>query len=190
MSRWWLNFLVATLGYSQFSDHGFQSVRRSDRYWAGLSTDLAVEQVLMRSLKSRGGLTHGCGFAENVRLSWIYTVHQCASVHVAMTQLTGLQQTSSDQHVQMGKSRAQRDTADLTKILQWLEAHSPFTRCDPALTSLSTGLTAEDDGINCDLAEEIGEMTGDGPTRQSRPRSVLIDRQKQSSSLIFTDMNL
>jgi len=65
----------------------------------------------------------------------------------------------------MGKSRAQRDTADLTKILQWLEAHNSFTRRDPPLTSLSTGLT-EDDGINCDLAEEIGEMTGDGPTRQ------------------------
>jgi len=75
-----------------------------------------------------------------------------------MTPLTGLQQTSSNQHVEMGKSRAQRDTADIMKILQWLEAHNPFTRCDPALTSLSTGLTAEeDDGINCDLTEEIGE---------------------------------
>ena len=71
--------------YSQFSDHGFHSVRRSDRYWAGLLTDLAIEQVLMRSLKSRGGLTHGRGFPENVRLSWIYTMHQCASVHPAMT---------------------------------------------------------------------------------------------------------
>ena len=27
-------------------------VRRSDRYWAGLSTDLVIEQVLMRSLKT------------------------------------------------------------------------------------------------------------------------------------------
>jgi len=32
-------------------------VRMSDRYRAGLSTDLAIEQVLMCLLKSRGGLT-------------------------------------------------------------------------------------------------------------------------------------
>ena len=32
-------------------------VRRSDRLWAGLSTDLVIEQVLMRSMKTSGGLT-------------------------------------------------------------------------------------------------------------------------------------
>ena len=144
--------------YTQFTDYGFHSVRRSDRYWAGLSTDLVIEQVLMRSLKSRGGLTHGRGLSENVRLCWIYTMHQCAAVHLAMTQLTGLQHSSSEQHVEMGKSRTHRDSADLMKILHWLEGHNPFTRCDSALTSLSTGLTARnDDGINCDSAEEVGQ---------------------------------
>lgn len=36
---------------------GFHAVRRSERYWAGLSTNLAIEQVLMRSVKTAGGLT-------------------------------------------------------------------------------------------------------------------------------------
>ncbi|KAL8563077.1 hypothetical protein ACOMHN_065219 [Nucella lapillus] len=36
---------------------GHHVLRRSDRYWAGLSTDLVIEQVLMRSVKSAGGLT-------------------------------------------------------------------------------------------------------------------------------------
>ena len=31
----------------------------TDRYWAGLSTDLTIEQVLMRSAKTHGGLTRG-----------------------------------------------------------------------------------------------------------------------------------
>lgn len=35
----------------------FHVVRRSERYWAGLSTDFAIEQVLMRSVKTAGGLT-------------------------------------------------------------------------------------------------------------------------------------
>ena len=32
-------------------------VRRSDRFWVGLSPDLVNEQVLMRSMKISGGLT-------------------------------------------------------------------------------------------------------------------------------------
>ena len=36
---------------------GHHVVRRSNRYWAGLSTDHIIEQVRMRSVKSRGGLT-------------------------------------------------------------------------------------------------------------------------------------
>ena len=31
---------------------GYHVVRRSDRHWAGLSTDLVIEQMLMRSLKN------------------------------------------------------------------------------------------------------------------------------------------
>ena len=48
--------------YNQFSEHWFHSVHRSDRYWVGLSTDLIIEQVIMRSIKSRGGLTRGRRF--------------------------------------------------------------------------------------------------------------------------------
>ena len=36
---------------------GYHVVRRSDRFWAGLSTDIIIEQVAMRSIKSYGGLT-------------------------------------------------------------------------------------------------------------------------------------
>ena len=35
--------------WKKFED-GFHVVRRSDRYWAGLSSDLVIEQVLMRSV--------------------------------------------------------------------------------------------------------------------------------------------
>ena len=38
---------------------GYHTVRRSERLWAGLWTDIVIEPVLMRSLKSRGGLTRG-----------------------------------------------------------------------------------------------------------------------------------
>ncbi len=44
--------------------NGYHVIRRSDRYWAGLSTDLVIEQVLMRSIKTVGGLTRGRGMTE------------------------------------------------------------------------------------------------------------------------------
>ncbi|CAC5379382.1 unnamed protein product [Mytilus coruscus] len=36
---------------------GFHVMRRSDRFWSGLSSDLVIEQVLMRCIKTTGGLT-------------------------------------------------------------------------------------------------------------------------------------
>jgi len=41
---------------------GFHDVRGSNHLWAGQSTDLVIEQVLMRSLKSSGDLTRGRDF--------------------------------------------------------------------------------------------------------------------------------
>ena len=77
---------------------GYYTVRRSERLWVGLWTDIVIEQVLMRSLKSRGGLTRGRGMTEIVRQQWVYSMHACAAIHDAMTSLTGKHHTTSHQH--------------------------------------------------------------------------------------------
>ena len=41
--------------YTAFQN-GFHIMRRSDRFWAGISTVMMIEQVLMRSLKTSGVL--------------------------------------------------------------------------------------------------------------------------------------
>ena len=41
---------------------GFPVIQRIDRLWLGLSPDLIIEQVLLRSLKTSGGLTGGGDF--------------------------------------------------------------------------------------------------------------------------------
>jgi len=143
--------------YDQFVNHGLQSVRRSDRPWAGIWTDLAIEQLLMRSVKSRGGLTRGRGFTESVRMTWVHTMHRCASVHHTMTSTTGLQHRTSDQHVEMRKSRVKRDMEDQEKMIKWFQCHNPFATGHTSLCSLSSGLVASDDSaITCDEAERIG----------------------------------
>ena len=90
-------------------------VRRSDRLWAGLSTDLVIEQVLMLSLKSRGGLTRGSGFTEIQRTTWIYSMPLCSTYSLAMQVYTRVLLESSEQHKEMRGSRQIRDSNDIKK---------------------------------------------------------------------------
>ena len=67
---------------------GLFTVRRSNRFWAGLWPDLVIEQVMMRSIKSRGGLTWGSGLTENVCTTWIYSMYATAKYHQTLSTIT------------------------------------------------------------------------------------------------------
>ena len=69
--------------HQQFVE-GLHVARRSDRAWAGLSTDLIIEQVRMRSLKTSGGLTRGRGMTEQQRLTWLMATPACTEVNRVM----------------------------------------------------------------------------------------------------------
>ena len=153
---------LPTILYEQFTHNGYHTVRRSNRFWSGIWTDLAIEQALMRSLKTRGGLTRGRGMTENVILIWDHTMHACAQVHNAMTQLTGNHHKTSNPDAELVASRIKRDNEDLENIKLWIENHNPFDDNELLLRSIATGLTAtEGDGINCDEVEKIGQAIQD-----------------------------
>jgi len=103
---------------------GLHVIRRSDRCWAGLSTDLVIEQVLMRSLKTTGGLTRGTGISETQRLVWLLSMPMCAEISYAMQAFSGVEYSTSEQHVDISKSRQSRDTEDTLKVLQFLTIQS------------------------------------------------------------------
>ena len=137
--------------------NGYHTIRRFNKFWGGISADLAIEQILMRTLKSRGGLTRGRGFTESVRILWIYSMHRCAGIHQSMSDFTELQLATSEQHVEMRVSRIKRDFEDIDKMITWLQNRNPFDDTDPSLRSLSSGQASnEKDGINCDIAEDVG----------------------------------
>ena len=56
---------INNLEEKKFLD-GFHVIRRSNQCWEGLSSDLVIEQTLMRSLKSTGGPTRGSGMTEDM----------------------------------------------------------------------------------------------------------------------------
>ena len=136
--------------------NGFHVIHRSDRYWAGLSTDLVIEQVLMKSIKTNGGLTRGRGMAEMQRLVWLLSMPACADITHSMQELTGVCCNTSEQHKDSTQSRIKRDTEDTYKILNTLSDLDPFSS-DPSLRGLVTGLTAHD-SVNVDTAREIGQL--------------------------------
>ena len=85
----------------QHFSEGLHVIRRSNRLWAGLSSDLVIEQVLMRSLKTSGGLTRGRGMTENQRPLWLLSRPACAEVNQAMQELTGVNYNTGEQNKDM-----------------------------------------------------------------------------------------
>jgi 5'-3' exonuclease len=144
--------------YEQFIA-GNHTVRRTEKSWSGIPTDLSIEQILMRSLKGRGGVI-GKGMTDNVLNVWTKTMHRCAEVSEAVDEITSVDKyktKSAEVHKEMSNYRIRRDNEDFQKILAWFQSHNPFATSDK-LVCLNTGLTDERNIVTCDKAEEIGAI--------------------------------
>ena len=139
--------------YTQFMK-GFHVIRRSNKFWAGLSSDLVIEQTLMRSLKSSGGLTHGSGMTEEMRALWTMSSPITAEYSEMMQDLTDLMYASNEQHRESTQSRIKRDFLDLEKIKEKLSTCTPFS-ADPSLRNIVTGVVAKED-VNVHQFENVG----------------------------------
>ncbi|XP_073253317.1 uncharacterized protein [Porites lutea] len=123
--------------------NGLHVVRRSDRFWAGLSTALIIEQVLMRSVKTTGGLTRGRGMSETQRLVWLMSMPACADINNSMQNLTGTNFLTSEQHKDTTKARQERDQQDTNTTIRYLSKRSPFDS-ESSLRNIATGVVADD----------------------------------------------
>ena len=161
-------------------------IRRSNRYWGGLSTDLIIEQVLMRSLKSTGGLTRGTGLNELQRALWVMSMPTCSSYNLAMQELTNVVYKTSKQHKSLSHSTIEKDKNDVQKVLDYMITISPYTE-DEALKNIVTGVVA-DESVNVVLFQTNGEelikkMEGKGKT-------YLIRRLEEVKNVKQWDENL
>ena len=99
---------------------GYHVVRRSDMFWAGLSTDLIIEQVLMRSIKTHGGLTRVNGMTENQCLAWVLSMSVCASINETMQKFSGVSCETSDQHKDVSAARQARYVSNTVDLINYL----------------------------------------------------------------------
>ena len=145
---------------SQIFEKGLHVVRRSDRYWAGLSSDLVIEQVLMRSLKTTAGLTRGRGFDEIQRLVWLLSRPVCAEINLAKQEFTFVTFSTSEQHRDLRPAWQERDTQDTNKLIAAISPRIPFSG-KSSLRCLNTGVCAEE-SVNADQALQDGNQILNG----------------------------
>ena len=119
---------------------------------------MTIEQVLLRSIKTSGGLTRGCGISESTLAQWVLALPLCVPMCISLEKYAGITPATSEQHKEMLPSRQKRDNHDLDCFLEWFQVHPPFeNRLSDILVSLSTGIVA-DETINCDDAVNKGSL--------------------------------
>ena len=144
--------------------NGLYVIRTSDRFWADLSQDLVVEQVLMCSLKTSGGLTRGRGMSERQRAIWLLSMPVTAEVKRAMQDFTGTKYQTSHHHKDTAQARITRDHSNGLKVLQYLQEIDPFTAEENPI-NLATGKVV-DKSVNVHQAFKIGEKLNRGMSNQ------------------------
>ncbi|KAJ8888652.1 hypothetical protein PR048_008144 [Dryococelus australis] len=162
----WLQYLKTlndTLLYCAAAGHTHYTKINVTDSGAGLASDLIIEQVLMRSLKTTGSLTRGRGTTDTQRSIWLLSMPTCTQINECMQDLTGLIYSTSEQQSKASQSRIQRDYLDTQTIISFLTPLEPF---NVALEqhNIVTGMTVST-GANVDSAKEvrlriINNMTG------------------------------
>ena len=100
-------------------------------------------------------MTRGRGMTECVRLQWVHTMHICAQINEAMSQITKTKSKTSEQHVDLRTARRERDEKDIQILLEWLKIYNPFIQHGTPLMNIFTGITDEGrHSVNCNTGLE------------------------------------
>ena len=151
---------------SMFKVHKLHTVRYNKFQWSGMWTDMSIEQTLMRSIKSRGGLTGGK--LRNQRSGykvWVSLLDHFSSVDQALNNLNNKAKGSHPKggalvHADMTPSSMKKDFAAFQKAYNWLKETLSLDQEPDVLMSFSTGLFSKQgensDVVNPDCSFEVG----------------------------------
>ena len=140
-----------------FNSTGSHVVRYSSHEWSGIWRDLCIEQTLMRTSKSNGGLSGGrFRNGESAHSCWVQTLS-----HVSLINRLSQKVASTSKNIHRGLALAQRlaDEKAIGLVDNWLKEMQPFdgSNAENILISFSTGfISKNDDGINSEKAREVG----------------------------------
>ena len=145
-----------------FAKKGYHTVRYNTDQWFGVWSDLAIEQRLMKPLKSIGGLKQGrFRNPDNSHKLWCSTADHLSDVNELMSKPinTSSRARTVQPHIDARASSRKRDNRIIQQLSNWLQENDPFDsdRQPGVLVSFNTGLISrEDDHVNPENAYSIG----------------------------------
>lgn len=145
------------LEYKTFTEGGYWTIRRKDKFWSGIFSDQTIEQTLMRSLSVEGGPFRR-GAAESVVHKWLSISLCTKDVMEAVEKFSGVTFDKSYQHKDSQDARKNADAKAVMALQKFLELHTPFSEDIKGLVSISTGIVA-DENVDCIKAFEKGIST-------------------------------
>ena len=93
-----LNELLPSEDFKKYTTQGYFTIRRTNKFWSGIWTDMTIEQVLMKMMKIQGGLTRGRGITQSTLVYFISALPPCIPIMEALEKLSGVYAASSEQH--------------------------------------------------------------------------------------------
>lgn len=123
---------------NKFSENCFFAVRRSDKVWSGLWTDLTIEEVLVRAVQSNVGVTRGGrGDDDSTPATFIHTMPVCSRVSNAKHTVVFGRQLFSEQPVELRVSEKAKlpELYEKFFFFEWLKLQSPFESPPGELTN-------------------------------------------------------
>ncbi|CAH1113461.1 unnamed protein product [Psylliodes chrysocephalus] len=125
----------------------FFTVEHSDKLSYGTSTDMVIEQSMMKVMKTDGGIAQGRSTKESVISKSVYSMHAMNTVCERLEDLANVRMDTTEQHVDASDSQVKKDTKHIRKLLEWFFTHDYFPEVDK-IVSFASGVIG-DSKINC-----------------------------------------
>lgn len=147
-----LELIMDPLEFDEYTKKGFFTIRRSEKAWAGIWSDMVIEQTLNRFFGT--DLKHGRDVTSSVVTKYLIAMPSAFKIMECLETYCYIESSNSEQHVDISKSRMTKDEVGIKKFLFWLDERNPFD-VRTSLVSLSTGIIGGP-SINCHMAVEVG----------------------------------
>ncbi|CAH2085135.1 unnamed protein product [Euphydryas editha] len=147
-----LELIMDPVEYDEFTKEGYFTIRRSDKAWAGVWSDMSIETTLNRFFGT--DLTHGRGVDPSVVTRYLIAMPSALKIMECLENYCDVVTSNSEQHVDLFKNRMTKDDKGIRSFLFWLQERKPFEN-RTSLLSLSTGIIGGPT-TNCHMAVELG----------------------------------
>ncbi|GBO40729.1 hypothetical protein AVEN_109901-1 [Araneus ventricosus] len=109
---------IDPIEYEKFTKDGYFTIRRADKFWSGIWSNQTIEQTLMETMKSSGGLPRGLGITESILTQWTLGMIHLHNICEEVEKYCNITSVTSEQHVDMRPSRIVRGNEDVEKLMQ------------------------------------------------------------------------